>query len=247
MANLVDGDYPADPGDLPDLKARREAMVRDALDEPARRALDDATPVARRGRPPGRRPARRRAQVYSGTIHHGSGAFRGTGPDGGRPRVIRVLKRGEVREPGAVVGPGTVPIVEGVPARFDLPPDAPEGERRAALARWLTDDRAPAHLAVDRQPRLAVPLRPGAGRLAQRLRPDGPDAVAPRAARLARGRVPRRRPVAQGPASADRDERDVPAIVGVDEAKAAVDGDNVVPLADEPADGWRPRRSATRS
>ena len=40
--------------------------------------------------------------------------------------------------PGAVVGPGTAPVVEGVPSRFDLPPDAPEGERRAALAAPLT-------------------------------------------------------------------------------------------------------------
>jgi hypothetical protein len=29
------------------------------------------------------------------------------------------------------------------PATFDLPADAPEGERRAALARWLTDPRHP--------------------------------------------------------------------------------------------------------
>ena len=57
--------------------------------------------------------------------------------------MIRVLKRGDVRTPGPVVGPGTVPIVEGVPGRFDLPPDAPEGERRAALARWLADPRNP--------------------------------------------------------------------------------------------------------
>ena len=86
-------------------------------------------------------PAQQR--VYAGTVHNGSGAFRGTGPDGGKPRVIRVLARGDVRSPRQVVEPGTVPILEGVPARFQLPPDAPEGERRAALAHWLADPRNP--------------------------------------------------------------------------------------------------------
>ena len=35
-----------------------------------------------------------------------------------------------------------------------------EGERRAALAHWITDREEPAHLAQHRQPRLAVSLRP---------------------------------------------------------------------------------------
>ena len=39
--------------------------------------------------------------VYAGTIHSGGGAaFRGTGPDGGKPRPIFVLRRGDVRSPG---------------------------------------------------------------------------------------------------------------------------------------------------
>ncbi len=57
--------------------------------------------------------------------------------------MIRVLRRGEPRDPRQVVGPGTVPISKDLPSRFDLPPDAPEGERRAALARWLTDPKNP--------------------------------------------------------------------------------------------------------
>jgi hypothetical protein len=81
--------------------------------------------------------------VYAATIHHGSGAFRGTGPDGGRPRVIRLLHRGDVRQPRQVVEPGTVPLIEGEAGRFPLAEGAPEGERRAALARWLTDVRNP--------------------------------------------------------------------------------------------------------
>ena len=84
MANLVDGDYPADPGDLPELKARREAMIREA----ARRA---GPPGPRRGdrslaevdrqiaalpRPP---------RVYAGTVHHGSGPSAGRAPTAASP------------------------------------------------------------------------------------------------------------------------------------------------------------------
>jgi hypothetical protein len=82
-------------------------------------------------------------RVYCGTVHTGSGNFRGTGADGGKPRVIAVLRRGDVRAPGQVVGPGTVPIIEGLAAPFALEDSAPEGERRAALARWVIDARNP--------------------------------------------------------------------------------------------------------
>ena len=48
-----------------------------------------------------------------------------------------------MRLPGPLVGPGTVPIISGVPWRFALPPESPEGTRRVALARWITDPRNP--------------------------------------------------------------------------------------------------------
>jgi Protein of unknown function (DUF1553)/Protein of unknown function (DUF1549) len=81
--------------------------------------------------------------VYSGTVYMGSGAFRGTGPDGGRPREIHVLARGDVRKPGELVGPGTVPIIQDVAWRFELPPNSGEGARRAALVKWIIDRRNP--------------------------------------------------------------------------------------------------------
>ncbi|HEV7279723.1 MAG TPA: DUF1549 domain-containing protein [Pirellulaceae bacterium] len=77
--------------------------------------------------------------VYAGTVHHGSGAFRGTGPDGGKPRPIHVLRRGDVRQPAQEVGPGAAEAVSSLPSRFAIPADADEGIRRAALARWLSD------------------------------------------------------------------------------------------------------------
>ena len=81
--------------------------------------------------------------------------------------------------------PGTLSCVAGLPARF----------RHRARRRRVGPPRGPgsldhrpaesAHLAVDRQPRLALSLRPRAGRHAQRFRPDGGLPVASRAARLA--------------------------------------------------------------
>jgi hypothetical protein len=81
--------------------------------------------------------------AYVGTIHNGKGAFAGTGANGGKPRPIFVLKRGDVDQPDQEVGPGTLPFSKELPTRFELPADAAEGARRAALARWITDARNP--------------------------------------------------------------------------------------------------------
>ena len=40
------------------------------------------------------------SKVYAGMVHHGSGAFRGRGHLNGEPRMIRVLARGDVSQPG---------------------------------------------------------------------------------------------------------------------------------------------------
>ncbi|HUQ70930.1 MAG TPA: PSD1 and planctomycete cytochrome C domain-containing protein [Planctomycetaceae bacterium] len=76
-------------------------------------------------------------RVYAGVVHDGSGNFRGTGPDGGRPRTIHVLHRGDVRKLGPEVGPGVPPLVMGLPATWDIGPDQPESSRRVALAEWI--------------------------------------------------------------------------------------------------------------
>ena len=83
------------------------------------------------------------ALVYAGTIHTGSGAFRGTGHDNGRPRPIHVLTRGDIRHKGAKVGPGTIAVTDSLPSRFRLAADHNEGERRKALAGWIVDRRNP--------------------------------------------------------------------------------------------------------
>jgi len=78
--------------------------------------------------------------VYSGTVYTGNGAFRGTGPDGGKPRPVHVLARGDIRKPSKEVGPGE-PRFLGLPDGPEVAPDRPEGERRVALADWLADPR----------------------------------------------------------------------------------------------------------
>ena len=76
-------------------------------------------------------------KVYAGTVHSGSGTFKGRGHVGGKPRPIYVLARGNVQEPTTVSSPGTVDFIPEVSARFQLPKEHAEGARRVALAEWL--------------------------------------------------------------------------------------------------------------
>jgi len=56
------------------------------------------------------------------------------------PRAVHMLKRGDIRKPGVAVEPGALACV---PATFELPKNPTEGDRRASLAAWLTDDKNP--------------------------------------------------------------------------------------------------------
>jgi len=56
-----------------------------------------------------------------------------------KPRPIHLLARGDVRSPQELVAPGAVASVRGPSAAFELSDSDSEGQRRAALAGWLTD------------------------------------------------------------------------------------------------------------
>ena len=74
----------------------------------------------------------------SRVVYAAAGDFKPDGshrPPGG-PRPVFVLKRGDIRQPGAAAIPGALGCV-GV--KFDVSNQADEGARRAALARWLVD------------------------------------------------------------------------------------------------------------
>jgi hypothetical protein len=81
--------------------------------------------------------------VYSGVVHHGSGAFAGTGSNGGKARPIFVLDRGNVTMPKEEVTPGGLACFEDLNTWFELPPEHTEAQRRGALAHWLSDKRNP--------------------------------------------------------------------------------------------------------
>jgi hypothetical protein len=55
------------------------------------------------------------------------------------PRPVHLLKRGDVKKPGEEVKPAGVAAVPGVSAAFSISDSDSEGERRAALAKWITD------------------------------------------------------------------------------------------------------------
>ena len=123
------------------LEAQRKELLARLTDDGTRDSLESAR--ADLGRVEASLAKLPPAQVvYAGTIHQGSGAFRGTGPDGGKPRPIFLLNRGDVNKPTKEVAPGTVRFL-GDDGVFAVPVDAPESVRRVALAQWLTDRRNP--------------------------------------------------------------------------------------------------------
>jgi len=81
--------------------------------------------------------------------HHVYAVTRDFPPDGPnfkpspQPRAIHVLARGDLAKPGDLVGPGTLGCVPGLPGELTLSATEAEDEslRRAALARWLVDER----------------------------------------------------------------------------------------------------------
>jgi hypothetical protein len=148
-ANLTDGWAPgagelggAKGADLARLKQQREALWASstAPDEKGELARIEqelgAVKSALAALPP-------QSVAYVASVYRGGGAFQGTGAQGGKPRPIFVLNRGNVQKPGNPAQPGTLSCVDGLPARFELPETHSEGERRAALARWLTRPENP--------------------------------------------------------------------------------------------------------
>ncbi|MDP6794951.1 MAG: DUF1553 domain-containing protein [Verrucomicrobiota bacterium] len=82
-------------------------------------------------------------RVYVGKVHTGGGAFRGTGHEEGKPRTIRVLLRGDMRQPRNEVGPGTMRLAKRDVGTFALAGNHTESDRRVALARWFTKTEHP--------------------------------------------------------------------------------------------------------
>ncbi len=56
---------------------------------------------------------------------------------------VHLLRRGNPADPQSLMTPGGVAAIRAMSAEFGLAADAPEGERRVRLARWITDERNP--------------------------------------------------------------------------------------------------------
>ena len=128
--------------ELADLKVKRAQLV-DAAMKPETRAERDRINVELAQLNKDLAAFPKPEVVFAGTVYYGMNDFRGTGASGGKPRPIHLLARGQVTAPGREVSPGALSMLSFQPARFALSKDAPEGERRAALARWITDPNNP--------------------------------------------------------------------------------------------------------
>jgi hypothetical protein len=69
-------------------------------------------------------------------------------PDGSHkptatPRPVHVLKRGDIRREGPLVEPASISCLPGLSGKLELASTQREGDRRAALAKWLTEPSNP--------------------------------------------------------------------------------------------------------
>lgn len=148
QTNLVDGIYPGaqdvagSAKKLEQLTQQRAALhakvvpdeVRKKVAENGRKSVAVAAELSQISPP---------NVVYAGTVHFGSGNFAGTGARNGEPRKIFVLHRGDVKTPREEVTPASLGCLPGWSGEFQLATNHREGDRRAALARWLSDKRNP--------------------------------------------------------------------------------------------------------
>ncbi len=143
-ANLTDGIAPASGNSaaLAELRAKREALLAKFTDDKSRAELAALTKDLERVAAE-LKTFPKPDVVYAGTVHYGTGSFAGTGPAGGKPRVIQVLYRGDVKQPRDEATPAAPSYLSGLPGEFTLPAGHSEGERRAALARWLSSPDNP--------------------------------------------------------------------------------------------------------
>jgi mono/diheme cytochrome c family protein len=145
-SNLTDGLAPPGPklptADLTKLTDRRDLLVKQALGENGVAGLTTARAEVATADAELAKLAGSRRSAFVGTVHTGTGNFVGTGASG-KPRPIHLLPRGDVTKPGKEVVPGALPSIPGVKGTYDLPSNHTEGERRAALAKWITDVNNP--------------------------------------------------------------------------------------------------------
>jgi len=143
--NLTDGIWPSavDPSaaaQLAEITRQRDEILQ-RLDTPARiqqrKTLTEQQDRAEKEL--GTLPSGR--MIYAAATNFApQGNFK---PTNGVPRSVTVLHRGNETQPGEPVSPGTIPLASADAWQFQLPADHSEADRRAALAKWVTQDNHP--------------------------------------------------------------------------------------------------------
>ena len=144
-SNLIDGKFttggnPAAAADLAEAQKSLAAILA-KVETPARmkQRAEIRTEREKTKKTLGDLPAGK--MVYTLATH-----FRPAGnvkPTKGKPRKIHLLHRGDLRSPGDEMVPGAPALWDAVSPTFVLPADHTEGDRRAALARYLTHPENP--------------------------------------------------------------------------------------------------------
>ncbi|MFN3193804.1 MAG: DUF1553 domain-containing protein [Aureliella sp.] len=141
QSNLTDGVYPGEPIRLTSLRKKRQQLIELATKTNENARLRELQSLIQRDEKKlASLPAQ--SKVYAGTIHRGTGKFKGTAANGGLPRPVHLLERGDVTRPGELVEPGALSVL-GMDRYFAPDNLHNEADRRAALARWLTDSANP--------------------------------------------------------------------------------------------------------
>ncbi len=141
-SNLVDGKYPTSPRTavVQELTQARDKFLARTMEpsllselKKTRTALSDIRAQLKNLPAP--------AQVYVATIHFGQGTFLGTGPNGGTPRAVQVLPRGDVSRAGPPAEPcglDRVSKASGLSSNSFGSLESHDADRRQRLAAWLT-------------------------------------------------------------------------------------------------------------
>lgn len=132
-AHLIDGQSPADTQtERQTLEAERDALLA------AHRTAEQTAGLAAADEGLRRADAQLAELPEQSTVYAAASLVRK-----GSPRTIHLLSRGNVLAPTHEVAPGSLALIESLEHRFLLSDDHGEGDRRAALASWLTDPANP--------------------------------------------------------------------------------------------------------
>jgi len=146
-SNLTDGRFPPGPAlpaaELAKLTAARDALLKTTIGDKRLAELAGAEAESRTADAELGKLAGSRRTAFIGAVHTGGGNFIGTGSTGGKPRPIFILPRGDITKPSKEVVPGAIVAIPGIKGDFELPPNHTEGDRRAALAKWIASPENP--------------------------------------------------------------------------------------------------------